>query len=75
MMADIKTIHLPYSSFSVFIKKKIRKMNMEATDIEKIEQIIRDRKHAHKYFTEHSQAYGAFVNLAKFAFAMDGCAS
>ena len=42
---------------------------MEATDIEKIEQIIRDRKHAHKYFTEHSQAYGAFVNLAKFAFA------
>ena len=42
---------------------------MENTDIEKIEQIIRDRKHAHKYFTEHSQAYGAFVNLAKVAFA------
>lgn len=42
---------------------------MEASDIEKIEKIIRDRKYAHDFYSERSKAYGAFVNLAKYAFA------
>ena len=42
---------------------------METTDIEMIEKIIRDRKNAHKFFSEQSKAYGAFVKLANVAFA------
>ncbi|MGA2332896.1 MAG: hypothetical protein ABSG75_14165 [Syntrophales bacterium] len=42
---------------------------METTDIKKIENIIHDRKDAHKFFSERSKAYGAFLNFVKNAFA------
>ncbi len=42
---------------------------METSDIEKIEKIISDRKHAHNFFSKRSKAYGAFTELAKQAFA------
>ena len=41
---------------------------MEASDVEKIEKIMRDRKYAGKFFMERSKTYGAFANLAKVAF-------
>ena len=42
---------------------------MEQADIDKIEKIIRDRKHAHKFFSQRSKAYAAFVHLQNAAFA------
>ena len=42
---------------------------MESSDIEKIEKMVSDRKNAHKFFSERSKAYGAFVKLANVAFA------
>ena len=42
---------------------------MEASDIEKIEKIVRDRKDAHKFLLERSKAYSAFSNFVKVAFS------
>lgn len=42
---------------------------MEASDIEKIEKIILDRKAAHRFLSERSKAYGAFANFVKIAFS------
>ncbi len=42
---------------------------METSDFEKIEKIRRDRKEAHDFLADRSKAYGAFVHLAREAFA------
>jgi len=38
-------------------------MSLEDRDIEYIEKIIRDRKEAHKYYSENSETYGDFVTM------------
>jgi AhpD family alkylhydroperoxidase len=38
-------------------------MSLEKKDIEYIEKIIRDRKEAHKYYSENSETYCDFVKM------------
>ena len=42
---------------------------MEASDIEKIEKMRRDRKNAHEFLSGRSNAYGAFAQMANAAFS------
>jgi AhpD family alkylhydroperoxidase len=51
------------------MKRKTGGIFMESLDIDKIEQIRRDRKNAHDFLSEKSKAYGAFTQLAKEAFS------
>jgi AhpD family alkylhydroperoxidase len=42
---------------------------MDNADREKIERIIRDRKEAHRFYSENSGVYNAFIGLEHEAFA------
>lgn len=43
--------------------------NLSTTDIQKIEQLISDRKKAHAYYEERSKVYNAFIDMENQAFS------
>ena len=42
---------------------------MDNADREKIEKIVRDRKEAHRFYSDHSKVYRAFVEMETKTFA------
>jgi hypothetical protein len=43
-------------------------MNLTPQDIQKIEKMIADRKHAHSYYEARSKVYNAFIDMERQAF-------